>query len=385
MTGLNFAESFEGKLSERDFSLLKRCAKTLDNNVFTHEELNINGKTMISPCWNRDGSDSFNGVWNWDTAFHAIAVSRWDKQLAFDQIEGFFEFMKEDGMLPDVHTIHGDTGYHSSKPPVFPWAALLVTERTKDTSMAERMFDKLVTNIRFWETQRFDGKLFYYDAYIKGTEKELTYIKWESGLDNSVRWDDGILNLYPVDLNCFMLMAYRSLASLSDILGKDKTEWKTKANKMEVLIEETFWNEELKAYTDVDRFTGKFSSCLTPASFMPLYVGTASKERAEHLSHLAQDKEKFNCNMPSVSYDNKEFSDNYWRGPVWLNIAYFAAKGLKDYGFTVADKIKDNILNMCDGYKKAICENYDSVKNIGINKHNFSWSSVFIIEFILNW
>ena len=52
-------------------------------------------------------------------------------------------------------------------------------------------------------------------------------------------------------------------------------------------------------------------------------------------------KNNFKEKMPTVSFDNPEYSTDYWRGPTWLNVAYFAAKGLKNYGFEVADKIKE--------------------------------------------
>ena len=92
----------------------------------------------------------------------------------------------------------------------------------------------------------------------------------------------------------------------------------------------------------------------------------------------------FKDKMPTVSYDNPGYSNDYWRGPTWLNVAYFAAKGLKNYGFEVADRIKENILNMCFDEKGGIFENYDSITGKGLCCDHFSWSSVFIIEFILN-
>ena len=83
------------------------------------------------------------------------------------------------------------------------------------------------------------------------------------------------------------------------------------------------------------------------------------------------------------SFDNPQYSSDYWRGPTWLNVAYFAAKGHKNYNFYVADKIKENILDMCYQNKDGIYENYDSITGRGLCCNHFSWSCVFIIEFIL--
>lgn len=117
---------------------------------------------------------------------------------------------------------------------------------------------------------------------------------------------------------------------------------------------------------------------------MPLFIEIASEERAEWLNKLAMDPNKFYSGMPTVAYDDPEYSRTYWRGPTWLNIAYFAAKGLKNYGFKSADKIKETILNWVANEKRGIFENYDSKTGEGLYCDHFSWSSAFVIEFILN-
>ena len=99
----------------------------------------------------------------------------------------------------------------------------------------------------------------------------------------------------------------------------------------------------------------------------------------------AESSEEFYPGMPTVAYNSPEYSRNYWRGPTWLNVAYFAAKGLKNYGFSVSEDIKEKILNMVDKNKDAIYENYDSVTEEGLNARDFSWSACFTVEFILGW
>ena len=155
-----------------------------------------------------------------------------------------------------------------------------------------------------------------------------------------------------------------------------------KANDLSNMINQKMWDSKNCYYADTNRFTEEVSDVLTPASFMPLYINIATKEQAKAMEIIA--REKFKSKMPTVSFDNPEYSTDYWRGPTWINVAYFAAKGLKNYGFEVADKIKENILNMCYNEKGGIYENYDSVTGEGFCCNHFSWSSVFIMEFILN-
>ena len=117
---------------------------------------------------------------------------------------------------------------------------------------------------------------------------------------------------------------------------------------------------------------------------MPLFVGIASNERAEAMSALGRDSNKFYPGMPTVSYDCEGYDNDYWRGPTWLNVAFFAVKGLYDYGFRdTATEIKEFLLDMCHAGLPFIYENYDSKTTKGRCNKSFSWSSAFIIEFIL--
>lgn len=372
---------YKNGISERDASLLDRAVEILEENKYYEMNKFFDGKTMISP-----GRNFFEGIWNWDSGFHAVGVSRFDPKLATDQIEGFLDHIMPDGMLPDLVRLDGYDELHSSKPPVLASCALEVYKNTSDLEFLKRVYKKLALNESFWRSQRSDGRLFYYSYYRKGTEKEcLTWTKFESGWDNSVRWDKGIYEYYPVDLNCFMLSFYESMGEIAELIGECPKEWNKKASELADLIEETFWNDKIGAYTDTNRFTMEHSDVLTPASFMPLYVKTASQERAEKMAKIAEAKDKFNRTMPTVCYDNPEFSNDYWRGPMWLNTAYFAAKGLKNYGFSVAEEIKENVLNLVDSIKDGIYENYDTVNSRGLYYPRFSWSACFVIEFILNW
>ena len=158
--------------------------------------------------------------------------------------------------------------------------------------------------------------------------------------------------------------------------------WRQKGEKLAALVNERLFNGVV--YVDRNYENGNFSDVLTPASFMPLYIEIVSDDRAEAMAMLACDPDKFYMGMPSVAYDHPEYGVGYWRGPTWLNIAYFAAKGLKNYGFAVADEIKETILNWCDREKRGICETYNSLTGEGLRCKNFSWSAAFIIEFILD-
>lgn len=366
--------------NDKYFSLAERAYDILNGNMYAPDAGYLwSPYRCLTP-----GNNKFRGIWNWDSAFHAIGLARWDTELAKESILGFLKFQKENGLLPDVIRENGEIVDAYSKPPVFAWATEILYARGADIEFIKEVYPKLVLNTQWWEENRCDNGLFFYDSADKGHEKYLLHVQYESGWDNSPRWDAPANEYWAVDLNCFMVLAYRALGKLAKIL-KDEAQaalWTMKEQALERLINEKLWSKENHWYSDAHRFTEEISKTLSPASFMPLYAEIASKEQAKAMKRIAE--ENFQEKMPTVSFDNAAFSDDYWRGPTWLNVAYFAAKGLKNYGFAVADKIKKSILDMCDNDRDGIYENYNSITGKGQYCNRFGWSCVFILEFLLN-
>ena len=344
MTKTEWLNQYKDIVSERDMALLSRSYDVLAENTLQDESMPWGDSPAISP-W----SGSTAGLWNWDSVFHAMTVCRYDAELAKSCIDSFAMFQKDNGLLPDVIYPNGKMEDNYSKPPVFAWGVLTVYEATGDIEFLRRNYERAVKNESFWRTYRFDNNLFYYSAQENPSKDDYLHPRWESGWDNSPRWDvTPIVDLYPIDLNCYMVLFYRSLAKMADILGESNAKWESREKALIKQIESKLYDENIGAYVDRNRKTGEYSTVLSPASFMPLFIGTASQERAESMNEIARNTNKFYPGMPSVSYDDQGYDNNYWRGPTWLNIAFFAVKGLDDYGFNnTSNEIKEFILNMC--------------------------------------
>lgn len=99
------------------------------------------------------------------------------------------------------------------------------------------------------------------------------------------------------------------------------------------------------------------------------------------------DTEKFFTTVPfqTMSADHPKFDPlkGYWRGPNWLDQAYFGIKGLRNYGFQKeADKATIQIIKGAEGILgkgKAIRENYHPITGEGLHAQNFSWSAAHLI------
>ena len=104
------------------------------------------------------------------------------------------------------------------------------------------------------------------------------------------------------------------------------------------------------------------------------------------------DSTKFYTKVPfqTMSADHPKFNplNGYWRGPNWLDQAYFGIKGLRNYGYnTEADKATVKLLEGAEGLLikgYSIRENYHPLTGKGLNAENFSWSAAHIIMLLMD-
>ena len=384
----HWLEPYYARLPFRDYTLLDRAARTLERNS---GGLRINVNYPWAPLRGIMPSDQyFPGVWNWDSAFHAMGVVKWDVELAKDQIRIFQKIQQDDGMFPDVWWFKdGSIFSGGSKPPVLPWAAWIIEEHSSDLEFLASAYQSFVRNEEFWMKKRGGEThgLFFYDGNSCDPAERQKFAGWESGWDDSPRWDSGVRNIFAIDLNCYMVIFYRNLKQIAEKLNlpKEAKVWQHKADLLTARIERSLWCEDEECYLDYDYEKDTFVRTITPASFMPLFIASASPERAEKMERIA--RAHLTPGWPSVSYLDPAYDPvGYWRGRTWLNIAYFALKGLKQYGFhAISDEGRATLLSWVSRDPGAIYENYNSQNGLPVGAPNFGWSSTFVIKFLLEW
>ena len=227
-----------GAHSARDMTLLDAAYEVLKKNTVHSPDAPWGDVPVISP-W----SGPCAGIWNWDSAFHAMTVSRFDTPLAKSCIDAFTAFQLPTGMFPDVIYVGGRICDNYGKPPVLPWATLTVFRRDGDRDFLRRNYDRYAKNASFWEENRCDRGLFFYSAQQHPEADHYLHPRWESGWDNSPRWDEfPIVDLWAIDLNCYMVMFYRAMAEMADVLGEARQGWDSKAAALAGRIEETLFD-----------------------------------------------------------------------------------------------------------------------------------------------
>jgi len=387
---VRWLEQQRGQVSDRDFELLRRAQEVFYRNILATGD---GGKPLPWPplrgiC---PAPGKYRGVWNWDGSFHALAISRWDGELAREQLRVILDRQLPSGALINNIRANGQVRDRYGQPPVMPWVCALMQARSPDAAFLQRAYPQFIRFERHWWRDRggqAEGLFHYYADLTHHAKEDNQAIRFESGWDNSVRWDDSV-DLWTVDLNGFMVLLYRAMESMARWLSlpEDVLRWRTRREALAVQINERLFDSKAGAYLDRRRDTGQFSGVLTPASFLPLFAGIADPAKAGAMAKLAADPGKLFPGMPTVAYDHPRYeSGGYWRGPSWPETTYFAAKGLKFYGHEkIAESLRQTILNWCATNTGALYEYYDSKSGKGLGEPQLACTGAFIIEYILNW
>ena len=342
----------------------------------------------------------FNGFWSWDSWKHAVGLAQYNTKLAQNQIKLMFEFQNEDGFVADC--VYRDTSieahnYRDTKPPLAAWSVAKVFQKDIDTTFVKYMYPRLKKYHNWWYTKRDhdqDGLCEY-----GSTDGSLVAAKWESGMDNAIRFDDSkilknsegaySLDQESVDLNAYLYAEKLYLSELANILGleEDYKRYIKEAQSLKTKIQTQFYDKNDGWFYDTNLKGDEFIKGEGSEGWTALWANAATHEQAKAVKERMMNPKKFFTKVPfqTMSADHEKFDPlrGYWRGPNWLDQAYFGVKGLRNYGFNEeADKATVQILKGCEGLLdrgSSIRENYHPISGKGLNAQNFSWSAAHII------
>ena len=346
----------------------------------------------------------FNGFWAWDSWKHAVGLSYFNIPLAKNQMRAMFDFQLENGFILDC--IFRDTtieahNYRDTKPPLAAWAVSEIHKKDKDLSFLKEFYPKLKKYHYWWYKERDHDQ----DGLCEfgSTDGSLIAAKWESGMDNAIRFDDSKIlknaeNAYSldqesVDLNAYLYAEKIYLSEIALILDRplDSKKFTSEAIQLKQKIQSQFYDPNDKWFYDTNLEGTVFIKGEGSEGWTALWANAATQEQAEEVKNIMMQPEKFFTKVPfqTMSADHPKFNplNGYWRGPNWLDQAYFGVKGLRNYGFNIeADKATIQIINSADGLLekgKSIRENYHPITGEGLNAENFSWSAAHIIMLLL--
>ena len=335
----------------------------------------------------------FNGFWAWDSWKHAAALARFAPDLAREQMRAMFDYQLPDGMVIDcIYLDRADNNRRDSKPPLAAWAAMEIYRTTGDKAFLAQMYDKLVRYHRWWSAARDHDRNGL--AEFGSTDGTRIAAAWESGMDNAVRFDAATmvrngegawsLDQESVDLNAYLYREKLELADAAAALGKprDRAAWLAEAQALGKAVRARMFDASAGWFFDTRLGTGEPVRVLGAEGWTPLWAGLADQGQANAVARVMLDPQRFATVMPfpTLARNDPRFSPikGYWRGPVWLDQAWFGVEALRRYGHARdADAMARRLVLNAQGLagQTPIYENYDPPTGHGYQSPNFSWSA----------
>jgi putative isomerase len=338
---------------------------------------------------------TFDGFWAWDSWKQASACTIFAPELAKSSIRSMYDYQDKAGMIPDcIFSDKSRNNNRNTKPPLSVWAVWNIFLRTKDTAFLKEMYPKMVKYNKWWYKYRDHDKNMLCE--FGSTDGSTQAAKWESGMDNAVRFDGATmvknadnawsLNQESVDLNSFLYLEKTLLAKISNVLkNNDSSKFLDDATKIKWKINQLMFDKETDYYYDIRLKNKKKIMVMGSEGWTPLWTGVASAEQAAAVLKTISDTTKFNLYLPfpTCSANNNKFDPTgYWRGPVWLDQAAFAIEGLRKYRFEMqADKMFEKLTSHAEGMLTdgALRENYNPTNGKGQGAYHFGWSAAHIL------
>ncbi|PQE21597.1 mannosyl-oligosaccharide glucosidase protein [Rutstroemia sp. NJR-2017a WRK4] len=360
----------------------------------------------------------------WDEGFHLLPIADWDIDLTLEVVKSWFNLMDEDGWIGREQILGAEARSkvpaefqvqypHYANPPTlfFIIDAFIsklgalngTTSEGKESLLNEPsvyssylqspeaglqylndLYPKLKKHY-YWfrKTQAGDLKSYDRDAY---STKEA--YRWRgrtpmhiltSGLDDYPRPQPPHPGELHVDLISWMGMMTKSLKNIAGLLGMDEdvTELSTIETAIIRNIDDLHWSEKDKCYCDatIDDYEENQLVCHKGyISLFPFLTGLvdAQSDKLGHILNLLGDEEELWSEYGIRSLSKKdEFygtNENYWRGPIWMNMNYLAVSQLLKYAQTTGphqEKAKDLYTRLRINLVKTV---YDSWQETG-----FAW------------
>lgn len=338
------------------------------------------------------------GLWQWDAYFIAIGLRHGDPELAAEQLRIALSHPQPSGQLPDV--IHEDGVLASSddlpsgdletlramaspslahsripltKPPLTALAVQLVSEQ-HDGDLVDEFIEVILASQDWW----------YAESDPRGTGEPAYLHPYSSGLDDSPIFDHDAMVASP-DLAAYLILQDRILVGwlLERERGEEAARCQRRADAaLEALVAR--WEPGRGFFPSLGD-TGRALTTDAVVGLIPLLADGLPDVLADALLAATTDPLRYGTpqRLPTVAADDPTFSpDRMWRGPVWVNINWLVARGMRQQGFeAAADVLERDTLAMAarSGGPHEYFNPTDASKPAG-STTCFGWSSALLVD-----
>ncbi len=196
--------------------------------------------------------------------------------------------------------------------------------------------------------------------------------------------DHSLFAIEDLTFNCILIRANSLLREIADFIDqeidKDLLESMERSKKELAKL----WDEYSGEYFSRDFISHRLIKESSIASFMPLYSGVISQEKASRIVEYLENEHRYGTDypVPSTPLDSHWFNPNrYWQGPTWINTNWLIIDGLKRYGFNDhAEVLKEVTIDLVK--KTGFFEYFNPLTGEGLGVDSFSWTAALIIDLL---
>lgn len=334
--------------------LLTKCVSVMRVNTLAAGD-------VMPTMWSTPDRVPHRHMWLWDSVFHSFGMNEIDPEVAADFLRAVLRTQRPDGMIPLAEKVEGQPE-NITQPPVLAWGVWRNYEHTGDRQMLIDALPVLDRYLRWFTTDRRDQDTGLMTWQLRDDPNCRSD---ESGMDNSPRFDEDVAA--SVDLNTFAANDMNHLARIAAELGERELHrlWSDTASEVSLRTHELLWDEDAGFYFD-RRADGTLSDIRAVSGFLPLLLDDLPTSRVDRLGRALEDPSDFGTRIPipSVSRSDPRWSTDMWRGPVWVNLNYVVATGLRERGRPdLADTVRDATIDLVGRYYRThgvIFEFYDA-------------------------
>jgi len=390
--------------------------------------------------------------WNWDSAFISLGWMHVEWDRAAEEIESLLRGQWEDGMIPQIRYDRQSLSWYFpgpelwpntrprspgeltsgiSQPPVLPTAAYRVGLAQRTTEKRLSWWRKVYPALR-------DYVLYFPRNRTVGTCPLIAVVHpWESGLDNSPRWDFAVslgfrpqgsyaridnkvippdqrpldrdydLYIYLVEViaghgynleeyweitpflvydvlfNAIWYRAARDVNRIAEALGEPPVVSPGSLEEFAASFRELLWNPAEGIYMDYNVKAGSQISLVTAAGLVPIYAGLvdAASARAMLDRYIARCPR---CHLiPGVPPDQPGFEPGrYCRGPVWIHLNWMLIQGLEELGcLEESRRLREATLSLVA--TNGMYECFHAFTGQGCGSDQFSWTAALTIDLLM--
>ena len=268
---------------------------------------------------------------HWDLVHQILDVLPAEPEHTRAQILNNLDNQEDDGLVPGSIWMAGDQPRWSREfghPPLWPVAIEDYCAATRDRSLIADCFDALARQIGWFERERkAEGIGFYYTDILNH--------KWESGIDEGVRFDDVATGAWAcVDATAHVYLLYEHAARWAAELGREADSFSAKASELKSFMQDELFDEETGLFHDIWAVGRPEVRHLAFEGMWPFVVGAAAPEHAARVidENLLNPQRFFTAHpIATVAVSDPAFELRMWRGPAWNSMTYWAARGCLRY------------------------------------------------------